>query len=67
MLQPEIQSLANQSLIYKSKYLWEANINPTEMKIIVKDSFWQDVVVAWAELSYYTPNNKAKILDQKFG
>ena len=35
------------------------------MCLFIQDGFWLDVAETWAEFNYYTPNAKAKILQQK--
>ena len=41
------------------------NIRNEDMCLFIQDGFWLDVAETWAEFNYYTPNTKAKILQQK--
>lgn len=44
--------------------IWLCNISPKDVRKIMKPSFWRDVLIAWANVQWHTPDNVTKIAAQ---
>ena len=44
--------------------IWKCNISPKDVRTTFKDSFWRDVLQAWAEINYNENPNETEILSQ---
>ena len=47
-----------------SEITWKINVSPKDIKHLCKDSFWRDVLSAWAELNHHYPDTPEQINNQ---
>ena len=46
------------------KNIWLCNIKPSHVKKLFNDSFWTDVLYAWAKLNFQTPDSLKPVTEQ---
>lgn len=60
----KVRSLALYFMPSVGKDLIHSNVQEADIKVIVRDSFWQDAWVAWAKFTFSWPRTKEAILEQ---
>ena len=55
----EMRCLADYTLDNKIEaFMWKTNYHEDDIKLMFKDNFWCEVMLAWSQCSYHNPKKK---------
>ena len=61
----QISNLCKTSLRYEPDWVWSANLNEHDSKLLFGNTFWGRLASMWHKFNFHTPQNQEKVLLQK--